>query len=173
MKKIPLYLLVLVLWSGRASAQDGISISLSSNDPRAEMGPRYDARDARVAIRTRDRSTMLLLLDDTIAVQLSDSVLAKIESEKKKKDTSFFEELVLAGVRIAVGQVGGVPDFRYPQRRVPRWSVKDRERSEQAGVHGAEGERDGDSAGFLERGCGAVCDCVSGAENALNYPPSQ
>jgi len=118
MKKIPLYLLALLLWSGMASAQDGISISLSSNDPRAEMGPRYDAGDARVAIRTRDRSTMLLLLDDTIAVQLTDSVLAKIESEKKKKDTNFFEELVLAGVRVAVGKsveypMSGIRSIEY------------------------------------------------------------
>src|SRR6188474_1125191 len=117
MKKIPLYLLALLLWGGMAAAQDGISISLSSNDPRAEMGPRYDARDARVAIRTRDRSTMLLLLDDTIAVQLSDTTLAKIESDKKK-DAGFFEELVLAGVRLAVGKsveypISGIRSVEY------------------------------------------------------------
>jgi hypothetical protein len=104
MKKIPVVALALLLWGGVASAKDGISISLSSDDPRAEMGPRYDARDAQVAIRTRDRSAMLLLVDDVIAVQLSDATLAKMESEKKKKETGFFEELVLAGVRMAVGK---------------------------------------------------------------------
>jgi hypothetical protein len=105
MKKIPVVALALLLWGGVASAEDGISISLSSDDPRAEMGPRYDARDAQVAIRTRDRSAMLLLVDDVIAVQLSDATLAKMESEKKKKkETGFFEELVLAGVRMAVGK---------------------------------------------------------------------
>lgn len=106
MKKIPMFALALLLWGGVAVAGEGISISLSSNDPRAEMGPRYDVRDARLAIRTRDRSATLLLVDDVIAVQLSDAMLAKMESEtgKKKKDTGFFEELVLAGVRIAVGK---------------------------------------------------------------------
>jgi hypothetical protein len=104
MKKIPMVALALLLWSGVASAE-GISISLSSDDPRAEMGPRYEARDAQVAIRTRDRSAMLLLVDDVIAVQLSDATLARMVSEsKKKKETGFFEELVLAGVRLAVGK---------------------------------------------------------------------
>jgi hypothetical protein len=105
MKKIPVVALALLLWGGVASADNGISISLSSDDPRAEMGPRYETRDAQVAIRTRDRSAMLLLVDDVIAVQLSDATLAKMESEKKnKKETGFFEELVLAGVRLAVGK---------------------------------------------------------------------
>jgi hypothetical protein len=103
MKKIPVFALALLLCGGAASAQDGISISLSSDDPRAEMGPRHDARDAQVAIRTRDRSTMLLLVDDVIAVQLSDATLAKMKAETKK-DAGFFEELIVAGVRIAVGK---------------------------------------------------------------------
>ncbi len=89
MKKIPVFALALLLWGGVASAQEGISISLSSDDPRAEMGPRHDARDAQVAIRTRDRSTMLLLVDDVIAVQLSDAALARMKSETKKKDAGF------------------------------------------------------------------------------------
>jgi len=41
--------------------------------------------------------------DDVIAVQLSDAALAKMKTEKKK-DASFFEELIVAGVRIAVGK---------------------------------------------------------------------
>jgi hypothetical protein len=103
MKKIPMFALALLLWGGVASAQESISISLSSDDPRAVMGPRRDARDAQAAIRTRDRSTMLLLVDDVIAVQLSDAALAKMKSEKKE-ETGFFEELIVAGVRIAVGK---------------------------------------------------------------------
>jgi hypothetical protein len=102
MKKIPMFVLALLLWGGAASAQESISISLSSDDPHAVMGPRRDARDAQLAIRTRDRSTMLLLVDDVIAVQLSDATLANMKSERK--DAGFFEELVVAGVRIAVGK---------------------------------------------------------------------
>lgn len=101
MKRIPLYVLVILLSAAVASAE-GLSISLSSDDSAAVMGPRRNVRDARMAIRTRDGSTMLLLLDDAIAVQLTDAALAKIESEKK--DPGFLEELLTAGVRIAVGK---------------------------------------------------------------------
>jgi hypothetical protein len=104
MKKIPLYALVLLLVAGVASAESNLSISLSSDDDLATMGPRRDVRDARVAIRTRDRSTMLLLMNDVVAVQLSDAALAKLQSEKKNEDAGFFEELFTAGVRIAIGK---------------------------------------------------------------------
>src|ERR1700741_103307 len=104
MKKILGCVLALLMWGGVASAEDGLSISLSSDDPRAAVGPRHDTRDAHLAIRTRDRSTTLLLMNDVIAVQLSDAELAKLESEDKKKDAGFFEELLVAGVRMAVGK---------------------------------------------------------------------
>jgi hypothetical protein len=101
MKRIPVYVLAILLSAGVASAE-GLSISLSTDDSGTVMGPRRNVRDARMAIRTRDGSTMLLLLDDSIAIQLTDSALAKIESDKK--DPGFLEELLTAGVRIAVGK---------------------------------------------------------------------
>lgn len=104
MKKIPLFALALLLVAGVASAESNLSISLSSEDDLATIGPRRDARDARIAIRTRDRSTMLLLMNDVVAVQLSDTAMAKIEAEQEKEDAGFFEELIGAGVRMAIGK---------------------------------------------------------------------
>ncbi|HYC60557.1 MAG TPA: hypothetical protein VEK79_13410 [Thermoanaerobaculia bacterium] len=106
MKKTPLFALALVLWGGVASA-DGISISLSSEDSRTTMGPRRNVRDARLAIQTRDRSTVLLLTDSVIAIQLTDATLAKMEPEDDK--TGFLEELLAAGVRVAIGKSVEVP----------------------------------------------------------------
>ncbi|HEX6100619.1 MAG TPA: hypothetical protein VF432_30160 [Thermoanaerobaculia bacterium] len=104
MKTLATCTLALLLTGGTVLAQDNnISISLNSDDSRTELGDRHDVRDARMAITTRDRSTVLLLLDDTVAMQLTDATLAKMDAEKKK-DTNFLEELVLAGVKLAVGK---------------------------------------------------------------------
>ena len=103
MKTLAALALLLVL-STPAVAKDGISISLNSDDSRTELGPRHDARDARAAISTKDGSVVLMLIDDVVAMQLTDATLDKMESEKKKKDTNFFEELILAGVQLAVGK---------------------------------------------------------------------
>lgn len=104
MKTLAALALLLVL-STPAVAKDGISISLNSDDSRTELGPRHDARDARMAISTKDGSVVLMLIDDVVAMQLTDATLDKMESEKKKKkDTNFFEELILAGVQLAVGK---------------------------------------------------------------------
>jgi len=102
MTRIPAFALLLLLSGGVASAQGSLSISLNSEDSRTTVGPRREARRARLAIRTRDRSTMLLLMNDVIAIQLTDTALAKLES--KKEETSFLEELLAAGVRIAIGK---------------------------------------------------------------------
>lgn len=107
-----------LLLSTPALAKDGISISLNSDDSRTELGPRRDVRDARMAIYTRDRSTVLMLLDDTVAMQLTDATLDKMESKKKEKDPSFFEELVVAGVKLAVGKsveypIASIRSFGY------------------------------------------------------------
>jgi hypothetical protein len=97
-----------LLLSTPVLAKDGISISFSSEDSRTEFGPRYTPREARAAITTRDGSAVLLLVDDVVALQLSDALLAKLDAEKKeknaKKDSSFLEDLVLSGVRLAVGK---------------------------------------------------------------------
>lgn len=112
-------LALLLLLSTPAVAKEGISISLSSNDSRTELGPRRDVRDARTAITTKDGAVVLMLIDDVVAMQLTDATLDSMESEtKRKKDTSFFEELVLAGVQLAVGKsveypVASIRTFDY------------------------------------------------------------
>lgn len=103
MKTFLICVLALSLSSGTAFAGD-ISISLSMDDSRTEMGPRHAVRDARTAITSRDGSTVLLLLDDVVAVQLSDAALARLEERKDKKEPGFFEELLTAGVKLAVGK---------------------------------------------------------------------
>ena len=104
MKTLASLALLLVL-STPAVAKDGISISLSSDDSRTELGDRHDMRDARMAIATKDHSVVLLLLDDVVAMQLSDAAMKEIDAEqKKKKDTNFFEDLVVAGVKLALGK---------------------------------------------------------------------
>jgi hypothetical protein len=119
MKRTAMCALALLLTSGAAFAQ-GISVSLSSEDSRTEMGPRYDVRDARLAITTRDGSTVLLLIDDVVAVQLTDRALAGAEDKKKKKDTGFLEELLIAGVKLAVGK-----SVEYPTAHIRSIDYRD------------------------------------------------
>ncbi len=107
-----------LLLSTPALAKDGLSISINSDDSRTALGPRHDVHDARMAIYTRDRSTVLLLLDGSVAMQLTDATLENMESKKNKKETSFFEELVLAGVQLAVGKsveypIASIRSFDY------------------------------------------------------------
>jgi hypothetical protein len=84
----------------------GISISFSSEDPHARMSPRHDLRDARLAITNRAGTVSLLLLKDDVAVQLTDGALAKVDT---KDDASFVEELVAAGVRVALRKAVDYP----------------------------------------------------------------
>ena len=111
---------LLLLLSTPTAAKDGISISLNSDDSRAELGPRHDVRDARMAITTKDRSVVLLLVDDVVAMQLSDVTLNRIEDESEKKETNFFEELVLAGVQLALGK-----SVEYPIASIKTFDYKD------------------------------------------------
>ena len=105
MKTIATCALALLLTGGTALAQDSISISLNSDDSRTDFGPRRDVRDARMAITTRDRSVVLMLVDGAVAMQLTDAAIDRMEAKKpKEKDPSFLEELVVAGVKLAVGK---------------------------------------------------------------------
>ncbi|PYQ30346.1 MAG: hypothetical protein DMF56_05900 [Acidobacteria bacterium] len=104
MKTFAACALAVLLASGTALAKDGISLSLSSDDSRTQFGDRHDVRHARATIATRDRAVVLLLLDDVVAMQLSDKAMNELDAEKKKKDTSFLEDLIVAGVKLAVGK---------------------------------------------------------------------
>lgn len=79
--------------------QEGISISFDSDDARTHMAARHSLREARVAVKSRNGAAVLLLLDDVVAVQLSDATLAGIET---KEDANLLEEMLVAGVRAAV-----------------------------------------------------------------------
>ena len=113
MKTIAMCAFALLLASGTAFAKDGISLSLSSNDSRTQFGDRHDVHDARVTIATRDRSVVLLLLDDAVAMQLSDAAMRDLDADAKKKERNFFEDLVVAGVKLAVGK-----SIEYPIKSI-------------------------------------------------------
>jgi hypothetical protein len=109
MKTLPLCALVLLLsadLSYAADAKSGISISFSSEDSRINLGARHAAGEGRVAITTRDGLVTLFLLNDVVAVQLTDRALAKTSN---KPEAGFFEELVVAGVRLALGKAVEFP----------------------------------------------------------------
>jgi hypothetical protein len=45
-----------------------------------------------------------MLTKGVVAMQLSDAAIARLEDEKKKEETNFLEELLLAGVQTALGK---------------------------------------------------------------------
>lgn len=96
--------------------KEGISIRIDSEDSRAKIAPRRLAREARLAIPTRRGAVTLLLTDEVVAVQLSDHTMAKVEAEP---DAGFLEELIVSGVRLAVGKSIEVPitDLRSAEVR--------------------------------------------------------
>lgn len=90
----------------KGEKKDGISISFDSDDSRVRLAPRHMTRDARLALTTRSGAAVLLLTNDVVAVQLSGETL---ESMETKKDANFLEELLVAGVRLAVGKAVEYP----------------------------------------------------------------
>jgi hypothetical protein len=109
MKTIPVCALVLLLSAGLSYAADeksGISISFSSDDSRISLGARHAAGDGRVAITTRDGLVTLILLNEVVAVQLTDRALTKTSN---RPEAGFLEELVVAGVRLALGKAVEFP----------------------------------------------------------------
>src|SRR5204863_9232831 len=95
----------------------GISISFNSDDAHTRLGARRDARDARLTITTRDGSTMLLLMNDVVAVQLTDHALAPITA---KEDAGFFEEMIVSGVRMAIRKA-----VEYPIAHIRSAEIRD------------------------------------------------
>jgi hypothetical protein len=102
MKTVISCALVLLLLATAAVAGEkkgGISISFDSDDARTQLAARHSLREARVAVRTRNGAAVLMVVDDVVAVQLSDSALAAMET---KEEASFLEELVVAGMQVAL-----------------------------------------------------------------------
>lgn len=120
MTRLTLCTLALLLTATLSHAddrKDGISISFSSEDSRTELGPRRNVRDARVAITTRDGSVSLLLMNDVVAVQLTDRALANVST---KDDASFLEEMLASGVRVAMRKA-----VEYPIASIRSVTVRD------------------------------------------------
>ena len=96
---------LLVLFAATAALagekKQDLSILMNESDSRARLAGRHVARDARLAVTTRHGVAVILLLDDAVAVQLTDAAMADV---KPKADAGFLEELVLSGVRLAVGK---------------------------------------------------------------------
>jgi hypothetical protein len=95
--------IVLLLSATAAFAADkkhaSLSVSFDSDDARTKLAARHVASEARVVAGTRSGAAVLMLLDDSVAVQLSDAVLADV---KAKDDANFFEEWIVAGVRMGL-----------------------------------------------------------------------
>jgi len=102
-----------------AAKKPGVNISFSSDDDRTHFGPRHTAGEARLAITSRDGSTMLMLLNDNIAVQLTDKALRNVDT---KKESTFVEELLASAVRLAVGKA-----VEYPIANIRTADVRDGE----------------------------------------------
>lgn len=120
MKRFMLCALVLLFCSTLASADDGkhgVSISFNSDDPNTQVGPRRNAREAKVAITTKDGSTELLLLNDVLAVQLTDKAMAQV---KAKDNDNIFEELVVSGVQVMLRRA-----VEYPIAHIRMVDVRD------------------------------------------------
>jgi hypothetical protein len=118
MKKLLVLALLLTATAALASNdKKGISISFSSEDSRTHLGPRLNVRDARLAITNHDGSVSLLLMNDVVAVQLTDRALANIST---KDDASFIEELLASGVRTALRKA-----VEYPISGISSAGIRD------------------------------------------------
>lgn len=120
MKRFLLFALTVLFCSTVASADDGkrgVSISFNSDDPNTVIGPRRNVREAKLAITTRDGSTELLLLNDVVAVQLTEKSMARV---KPKDDDNIFEELVASGVQVMLRRA-----VEYPIAHLRTVEVRD------------------------------------------------
>ena len=119
MNKSALCALALLLMTTAAFAADkkGITLSFSSEDSRTHLGPRLDVRDARLAITNRDGSVSLLLMNDVVAVQLTDRALANIQT---KDDAGFLEDLIASGVRTVLRKA-----VEYPISGISSAGIRD------------------------------------------------
>jgi len=122
MKALTSCALALLLCSSTAvlaaeKEKGGISITFNSDDARTHMGPRHNAHDARAAVTTRHNNAMLLLMHDDVAVQLTDSALAKMNA---KEESSFLQDLLASTVKLAAGK-----SVEFPIANIKSAEVRD------------------------------------------------
>jgi hypothetical protein len=120
MQRTAVCALALLLSAGisyAAEKKPGISLSFSSEDPQTRLGPRRNVRDARLAITSRDGSTSLLLMNDVVAVQLTDRVVDKVAAGD---DANLLEEIIASGVRLALRKA-----VEYPIASIRSAEIRD------------------------------------------------
>ncbi|HEX2187989.1 MAG TPA: hypothetical protein VHG51_03775 [Longimicrobiaceae bacterium] len=103
-----LLLPLLAVPAGAAQAQEHatrVDVSHGSDDGPGRIGRRWDPRDARSAITTRDGMVMVLLTRDAVAMQLTDRGLRDVAREMDEDVRD--EDGLLAGV-IAAAVRGSV-----------------------------------------------------------------
>lgn len=104
-----LLLPLLAVPAGAAQAQEQatrVSVSHGSDDSPGRIGRRWDPRDARSAITTRDGMVMMLLTRDAVALQLTDRGLRDVRREmheEAREEGGFLAEVIAAAVRGSVG----------------------------------------------------------------------
>ena len=120
MKALATCALVSVLSVSSAFAGEpkrGVSISFDSDDARTSVAARHAVREARLAITTRHDGATLLLLNDAVAIQLSDAALRAVDT---KDEASFLEEWLAAGARLMVSK-----SVEYPIANIRSAEVRD------------------------------------------------
>ena len=91
-----------VLLAPPLAAQDKVTMHADARDSVSWIVPRAQLGDAESALRTRDRSAALLLMDSTIVLQFTNRGLEDVN--RKSDDTTasvgerFFARLAMAGV---------------------------------------------------------------------------
>jgi hypothetical protein len=100
-----------------AGKKQNIDVSFDSDDARTKLAARHTVREARLAVPTRNGAAVLMLLNGVVAVQLSDATVARV---KPDDDANFFEEWIVAGVRLAVKK-----SVEYPIANIRSAEVRD------------------------------------------------
>ncbi|MCU1349905.1 MAG: hypothetical protein JWO56_2935 [Acidobacteria bacterium] len=100
-----------------AEKKQNISVSFDSDDARTRLAARHSAREARLAVGTREGAAVLMLLHDAVAVQLSDATIAHV---KAKDDANFLEEWLVAGIQMGVRK-----SVEYPIANIRSAEVRD------------------------------------------------
>jgi hypothetical protein len=103
-----------VLAAGR---KQNLNVSFDSDDARTKLAERHTPREARLVVPTRSGAAVLMLLNDVVAVQLSDASIALVKADE---DANFLEEWIVAGVKLAMKK-----SVQYPIANIRTADVRD------------------------------------------------
>jgi len=95
--------------AAQRTERSGIEIGNLSEDSPARMGPRRDAREARLAINSTNDAVSLLLTGDVVALQLSERTLRQVTREMADdaadEDDGFMARMIGDAVRSSVSNM--------------------------------------------------------------------